>query len=50
MVVHLTTIKPTTNHAEQSMELSDNSDTYSLQHLDNDYTPIDNPRHTNGDL
>jgi hypothetical protein len=43
MVAHLTTIKPTTNHAEQPMELSDDSDTYSLQHLDDNYTPIDDP-------
>jgi hypothetical protein len=48
MVVHLTTINPTANHAEQSMELSDDSDTYSLQHLDDDYTPINNLQHTNG--
>jgi hypothetical protein len=50
MVAHLTTITPTTNHAEQSMELSNDSDTYSFQHLDDDYTPIDDPRPTNSDL
>jgi hypothetical protein len=49
MVAHLTTIKPTTNHAEQSMELSNDSDTYSLQYLDDDYTPINNLQHTNSD-
>jgi hypothetical protein len=49
MVAHLTTIKPTTNHAKQSMELSYNSDTDSFHHLDDEYTPIDNLRHTNGD-
>jgi hypothetical protein len=50
MVVHLTTIKPTTNHAKQSMELSNDSDTYSFQHLDDNYTPIDDLRPTNSDL
>jgi hypothetical protein len=49
MVVHLTTIKTTTNHVKQSVELSDNSNTYSLQHLDDDYTPIDNLQPTNSD-
>ena len=47
MVAHLTTIKPTTNHAEQSLKLSYDSDTDSFQHLDDNDSPIDNPRHTN---
>jgi hypothetical protein len=48
MVVHLTTIKSTTNHAEQSMELSYDSDTDSFHHLDDKYTPINDPQHTDG--
>jgi hypothetical protein len=43
MVAHLTTIKPATNHAEQSVELSYDSDTNSFHHLDDEYTPIDDP-------
>jgi hypothetical protein len=49
MVAHLTTIKSATNHAEQSVELSYDSDTDSFHHLDDEYTPIDDLRHTNGD-
>jgi hypothetical protein len=49
MVAHLTTIKPTTNHAKQSMELSYDSNTDSFHHLDDEYTPIDDPQPTNGD-
>jgi hypothetical protein len=48
MVAHLTTIKPTTNHAEQPLELSYDSNTDSFQHLDDNHSPIDDPRHTNG--
>jgi hypothetical protein len=42
MVAHLTT-KSTTNHVEQSLELSYDSDTNSFHHLDDEYTPIDDP-------
>jgi hypothetical protein len=49
MVAHLTTIQPTTNHAEQSVELSYDSDTNSFHHLDDDYTPINDPRPANSD-
>jgi hypothetical protein len=43
MVAHLTTIEATTNHVEQSLELSYDSDTDSFQHLDDTYSPIDDP-------